>query len=282
MLWHAPLNEGKENGTQPRRERQTADRQAGYRFQFGESGRVATLSDKGYRVKIRTEQRRSKLVDVGDFEKDPELFVRRLGQSLQRLYVRQARSSLAWTTATRIAAGTFWVENGRIAANLIHQSPNNAVKVVFLQNTAVPSRTVDSCFCHPRRLRKGGRVEGIYFDGVMQPTTIDADSLRDTTIKTTVPFKVGQRHKSSRANDLSIQDLRVYNRSCSFRLGSGRHRRNDCLPYTFWGFRRPKERLPRRMNCSSIGSGFVRCRSIERHGDGFPVCVHSPSKKPSF
>ncbi len=51
----------------------------------------------------------------------------------------------------------------------------------------------------------------VYVNGEPQPTNVQADTLT-ATIRTTVPFKIGQRNKTSPLSGATIQDVRVYAR----------------------------------------------------------------------
>jgi hypothetical protein len=51
----------------------------------------------------------------------------------------------------------------------------------------------------------------VYVNGQLQETNVEADSLAGT-IRTNVPLKVGQRHKSSPLSGVTIEDVRVYAR----------------------------------------------------------------------
>src|SRR5207302_2286366 len=59
--------------------------------------------------------------------------------------------------------------------------------------------------------RKAAGVK-IYFNGALQDVDVAADKLNET-IRTTVPFKIGQRHTSERLPALLLENLRVYERT---------------------------------------------------------------------
>ncbi|HSG72776.1 MAG TPA: DUF1553 domain-containing protein, partial [Planctomycetaceae bacterium] len=52
----------------------------------------------------------------------------------------------------------------------------------------------------------------VYINGKQQPTNVQADSLKGS-IKTTVPFKIGQRNTSDPISGIALQDLRIYTRA---------------------------------------------------------------------
>ena len=52
----------------------------------------------------------------------------------------------------------------------------------------------------------------MFINGALQPVDVFTDKLSGS-IKTKVPFKIGQRHTTERAKDVSLQDLRLYGRT---------------------------------------------------------------------
>jgi hypothetical protein len=59
-----------------------------------------------------------------------------------------------------------------------------------------------------------GKAAGVkfYINGALQDVDVFTDKLTQT-IRTTVPFKIGQRHTSERLSGAALQDLRVYDRT---------------------------------------------------------------------
>jgi mono/diheme cytochrome c family protein len=101
-----------------------------------------------------------------------------------------------------------WVENGRVATHIINKWPDNAVKVVT--KNPVQANQWNHLFITYDGSAKAAGLR-IYINGALQDLDIAADNLRDTT-RTPVPFKFAQRHTGSRLDDISIQDVRIYNR----------------------------------------------------------------------
>jgi hypothetical protein len=102
-----------------------------------------------------------------------------------------------------------WIENGRFGTHIISKWPGDAIKVV----TATPLKANE--WTHVFMTYDGSsKVAGVklYVNGVLQTAlNIQAHAVMNT-IKTKVPLKLGQRHQTSRINNLGIQDLRIYNR----------------------------------------------------------------------
>jgi hypothetical protein len=102
-----------------------------------------------------------------------------------------------------------WVENGRIATHLVHKWPEDALKVV------TKSAVKNGQWAHVFVTYDGsGRPEGvnIYVNGVPQETEVNVNSLRGS-IRTNVPFKVGQRQAGQAIDGLDLQDVRLYGRT---------------------------------------------------------------------
>jgi mono/diheme cytochrome c family protein len=102
-----------------------------------------------------------------------------------------------------------WAQNGAIGSHVVSHWPDNAVKVVS-------KRPVDAKKWHHLCLSYDGTGKAagtkIYIDGQLQPTKTEADSL-NATIRTTVPFKIGQRDSTSPIAGLAVQDLHLFNRA---------------------------------------------------------------------
>ncbi|HSQ56912.1 MAG TPA: DUF1553 domain-containing protein, partial [Gemmata sp.] len=85
----------------------------------------------------------------------------------------------------------------------------------------------------PTRSASKGKAAGakIYYDGVPQPTDVEADSLKSTT-RTRVPFKIGQRNSTAHTPGIAIEDLRIYERqftAIDAQQASGSRRTVDIL-----------------------------------------------------
>jgi len=102
-----------------------------------------------------------------------------------------------------------WLENGRIATHIINKWPSDALKVVA-RNPMTTGQWHHVCVVYPGTARAGDVK--VYVDGALAPIDIAADALKGS-IKTTVPFKVGQRHTSAGVDGVDIEDIRVYDRA---------------------------------------------------------------------
>jgi hypothetical protein len=104
-----------------------------------------------------------------------------------------------------------WIQNGQVGAHIIHEWPNDALKVVS-RNPVKPGQWNHLFITYDGSAQPSGIK--VYVNGVLQETTVEAASLKNT-IHTPVPFKIGQRHTTSRLNGLVLQDVRVYGRTLS-------------------------------------------------------------------
>jgi hypothetical protein len=102
-----------------------------------------------------------------------------------------------------------WVQNGRVGAHIINKWPQDALKAV--SKTPVKAGQWAHVFV---TYDGSGRAEGvrIYVNGVSQETEFEANALR-STIRTTVPLKIGQRNTTSPLDGLDLQDVRLYGRT---------------------------------------------------------------------
>ncbi len=102
-----------------------------------------------------------------------------------------------------------WLEGGKLGSHIISNWPDNAIKVV---STKPIDHKVWNHLCIT--YDGSGKTSGVkvYVNGEEQPTGVQADSL-SSTIRTTVPFKIGQRDTTSPIDGLVVQDLRLYGRA---------------------------------------------------------------------
>jgi hypothetical protein len=102
-----------------------------------------------------------------------------------------------------------WLEGNRVAMHVINRWSDNALKVV----TRTPLKQNE--WTHVTVTYNGSRQASgvrIYFNGAPQEVDVPTNQLNDT-IRTTVPFKVGQRDTSERLAGLVLQELRIYERA---------------------------------------------------------------------
>jgi hypothetical protein len=145
--------------------------------------------------------------DAGDFEKDHAFSY--------GAWIKLPRRGMTGAVLARMdtAGGhrgwDLWLEGNRVATHILHNWPDDALKVV--SRAEVPP----NAWTHVLATYDGsGKAAGvkIYINGQVQATDVHVDALR-STIRTTVPFTVGQRHTGEGAEGAAILGLRLYDRS---------------------------------------------------------------------
>lgn len=145
--------------------------------------------------------------DAGDFEKDQPFSV--------AAWVRLEADTPSGALLARMddphgfRGWDIWLEGNRVGCHVIHTWPENAVKVVANEPLAVGQWT-HVCVTYDGSAKAAGIQ--IFVDGRPRPVSVQADRLSET-IRTTVPFKIGQRHASARLDGLGLQDVRIYARA---------------------------------------------------------------------
>ncbi len=143
---------------------------------------------------------------AGDFEKDQPFSC--------GAWVKVPRGDLSGAIVARMDEGSghrgwdLWLDRGRPATHIVHQWPNDAVKVIGKQ-ALEPGKWHYITISYDG----AGSAAGVkvYLDGARQEVEVAADSLKNS-IRTEVPFKLAQRNSSARLDDIALQDLRVYRR----------------------------------------------------------------------
>jgi hypothetical protein len=105
----------------------------------------------------------------------------------------------------------FWNQRRQIGTHIVNTWPGDALKVVGKAQVTANEWT------HVAVTYDGsGKAAGVkvYYNGKPQETLVEADALK-STIRTEVPFKIGQRNTSEPLNAASLQDLRIYTRVLS-------------------------------------------------------------------
>ncbi|AMV38059.1 DUF1553 domain-containing protein [Planctomyces sp. SH-PL62] len=102
-----------------------------------------------------------------------------------------------------------WIEGKKVAAHIVHQWPDDALKAV--SRDEIPTETWTHVFMTYDGSGKASGVK-IYVDGKPQATVAAADRLKET-IRTDVPLKVGRRHASARIPEVGIAEVRIHGRA---------------------------------------------------------------------
>lgn len=104
-----------------------------------------------------------------------------------------------------------WYENGKLATHIVSTWPTDAIKVVT-KDPLNPGNGWHHVFVTYNGSAKAEGIE-IYVDGKPQAVEFANKNLKPTSsIKTSVPLKLGQRHTTERLGSVLIEDVRVYDR----------------------------------------------------------------------
>ena len=195
----AALNEGQGASTQ---------------FTINDKPRDVTLSDKatwkpghaGAQSIEVTGGAAVELADVGDFEADQAFSY----AAWIKLSPNDSQGAIAsrMDKANVYRGWDFWVQARRVGTHIINAWPADAIKVV--SKAQVPGNEWTHVVVTYNGSKQAAGVK-IYINGTLQENLVESDTLK-STIKTTVPFKIGQRNDSDPISGLGLQDLRLYQR----------------------------------------------------------------------
>ncbi|MGD9720523.1 MAG: DUF1553 domain-containing protein [Pirellulales bacterium] len=145
--------------------------------------------------------------DAGDFEKDQSftasVWVKVPGKGLSGAIVSRMDD------ANGYRGWDLWLDQGRPSTHVIHKWPEDAVKVIGKKELE-PNKWHAVTITY----EAGGNADSvkIYLDGARQDVEVAANSLKNT-IRTEVPLKLAQRNTGARLDDITLQDLRIYDRA---------------------------------------------------------------------
>lgn len=195
LLFHAALSEGKGNTPKATFKGNTVEFKTAGNLGW-EAGQVST---NAYR---RQAGNTIETPDAGDFEKD------------------QAFTCSAWVKTTNGGGAIvarmddqhdyrgwdLWLEGGKVGTHIVSKWPSDALKVVS-RDAMEMGKWQHLCITYDG----GGKPNSVrvYINGVLKPTDTQSDTLKNS-IRTQVPFKVGQRHTTAGVDGAAIQDVRLY------------------------------------------------------------------------
>jgi mono/diheme cytochrome c family protein len=197
LLMRAGLNEGSGKTTAV----QIGDETRAVELADGFEWTAGHVSDKAFGIRPG---KAIELAEVGDFEKDQPFAV--------AAWIKPGKRGITGAIASRMDNGSafrgwdLWLENDRVGTHIINRWPDDALKVTA-RMAMQPNQWYHVLVCYDGSGKAAGVT--IYINGVAQTTDVFTDKLQNT-IRTKVPFKVGQRNTSERVQNVALQDLRVY------------------------------------------------------------------------
>jgi hypothetical protein len=147
------------------------------------------------------------LADVGDFEKDQAFSY--------GVWVKPSRANLGGALLSRMDEANhyrgwdIWLEGGKVASHIISKWEDDALKVVS-DGTLKPNVWNHVLVTYDGSSKASGIK--IYLDGKLRKNTVAVDSLKNS-IRTQVPFKLGQRSQGSKVEEAIYHDLRIYGKA---------------------------------------------------------------------
>jgi Protein of unknown function (DUF1553)/Protein of unknown function (DUF1549)/Concanavalin A-like lectin/glucanases superfamily/Planctomycete cytochrome C len=150
----------------------------------------------------------AEIPDVGDFDRDQGFSFAawvRLGKDKDgALFARMDDKN-------DFRGWDLWLEGGKPGTHIVSKWPEDALKVTS-NKPLEPNRWTHVCITYDGSSKASGVK--IYLDGKREETAAPNDKL-EKTIRTKVPFKIGQRSNTSAVEGAGLQDVRVYARALS-------------------------------------------------------------------
>lgn len=183
------------------------------KVQIAGQDREVTLSEKAAwkpgnsGQAIETTGAAFELSDVGDFERDQPFSC--------SAWIKLNPNDTAGAIAARMDNGNayrgwdFWVQQRRVGMHIINKWSDDALKVVA-QPQVEGNKWTHVAVTYDGSSKAAGVK--VYYNGQLQKTNVEADKLQNS-IKTGVPFKLGQRHTSEPLAGLTVQDFRIYKKA---------------------------------------------------------------------
>jgi mono/diheme cytochrome c family protein len=146
------------------------------------------------------------LYDVANFERNQPFST----TAWVKLYPNDSSGAIVarMDNGSKYRGWDLWVQARRVGTHIINAWPDNALKVVA--DAQVPGNTWTHVVVTYDGSSKASGVK-IYYNGEEQKTKVEADKL-SATVRTRVPFKLGQRNTADILAGVTVQDLRIYQR----------------------------------------------------------------------
>ena len=198
LSFHAALNEGTGKVTKIIVDGQTRDVTLNDTAQWTDGLAAKALQVQGAACD---------LADVGDFEKDQAFSC----SAWLKLQPNDSQGAIAarMDKPTNYQGWDFWVQGRRVGMHIINKWADDALKVVG-QAQLKPNEWTHVAVTYDGSAKAAGVK--IYYNGELQKTTVENDKLK-SSIRTTVPFRIGQRTEGEPLSGAGIQDLRIYKRA---------------------------------------------------------------------
>ncbi len=199
LALHAPLSEGQ--GKVAKIKVGDADREV----PLAETAAWQTGSPGG--AALQTQGAAFELTDVGDFEKDQPMTC--------AVWIKAPPAEGFGAIAARMDNANayrgwdFWMQRRQVGMHIVSKWQDDALKVVAKPQIK-PNEWVHVAVTYDG----SGKAAGVkvYYDGMPQETLVEVDKLQNS-IKTAVPFKIGQRSAGEPLTGSALHDLRIFRRA---------------------------------------------------------------------
>lgn len=148
---------------------------------------------------------------VGDYERDQPFSI----STWVKLPANDGAAALfaRMETSNAFRGWDLWVQQRRAGMHLIHRWPDDALKVVA--KNQIPANEWTHVTVTYDGSQKANGVK-VYYNGVPQPTNVEADRLSGkTTTRTETPFKIGQREQDGIISGTTLSDIQIFSRRLS-------------------------------------------------------------------
>jgi len=102
-----------------------------------------------------------------------------------------------------------WLEGSRPGTHIVSKWPEDALKVIS-KTKIEPNRWTHVCVTYDGSMKAAGVK--VFIDGESQELEVVTDKLKGS-IRTKIPFKIGQRNTASPVEGAGVQDVRFYGRA---------------------------------------------------------------------
>ncbi len=146
------------------------------------------------------------LADAGDFDADQPFAT--------SIWVKLGRRNQSGAIVARMDSKSdyrgwdLWLEADKVGTHIVNKWSDDALKVVS-QTPLKVNEWTHVCVTYDGSKKAAG--VRVYYNGKPQPTNIAADKLKGT-IRTSVPFKIGQRDSDQKLQMMTVADLRLFAR----------------------------------------------------------------------
>ena len=200
LMFNARLDEG--NGTN-------------ISYEFGGSNKVVALgantnwqggavADKAYTI---SGMDAPAIADVGDFERTNAFsycaWVKLPDGNANSMFARMANKEAQYR------GWDLWMSGNKPTVHIIHDWPTNAIKIVARKELSKDQWHFVAVTYNGSSQAKG---VSIYVDGELQEVDVNNNDLNGS-IRTPVPFKIGQRDSGQGSPNAGLQDLKIFGRA---------------------------------------------------------------------